>query len=368
MNTRHAEYAEKRERIAALMAGRRLGGLALGRAASWSWATCGGEANVGLNSEHAAALLLFTPRRDYVLASRIELPRLLAEELNDLPLEPVELPWHDPSHRAALAAELAGGPLATDAANLPGAMPLGPEVAALRHTLAAPEQERLRALGAAAGAAVEAVARKVQPGMSEQEAAGLLAAECFARGATPVVLLVAADERMARFRHPVPTGRRLERVALLVLCARRAGLIVSASRLLHFGPPPAELRRRAEACARVDAALHLATRPGRTLGAIFADLQAAYAAEGFPDEWREHHQGGLAGYENREALALPGSTLTVRAGQAYAWNPSIAGVKSEDTILVGPNSYEVLTATGAWPQLEVEVAGGFVRRPRFLER
>lgn len=365
--TLHAEYAEKRERIAALMAARGLAGLALGRAASWSWATCGGEANVGLNSEHAAALLLFTARRDYVLASRIELPRLLAEELDGLPLEPVELPWHDPARRAALAAELAGGPLGTDAANLPGAALIGPEVAALRHTLTIFEQERLRALGGAAGAAVEAAARRVAPGMSEQEVAGLLAAETFRRRATPVVVLVAADERMARFRHPVPTGKCVERAAMLVLCARRGGLIVSASRLIHFGPAPAEMRRRAAACARIDAALHLATRPGRTLGAVFADLRAAYAAEGFPEEWREHHQGGLAGYENREALALPESALSVRAGQAYAWNPSIAGVKSEDTILVGAEGHEVLTATGAWPQLEVEAGAQMVRRPAILE-
>jgi Xaa-Pro aminopeptidase len=365
---RQTEYAEKRARIAALMAAHNLSGLALGRAASWSWASCGGEANVALNSEHAEATLLFTPARDYLLANRIELPRLLAEELGDLPIEPVELPWHEPARRATLAAELAGGPLGTDTPTLPNATLLAPAIAALRHTLYAPEQARLRNLGAAAGAAIEAVARAIAPGMSEQEVAGLLAAESFRRGATPVVLLVAADERSARFRHPWPTERRIERVAMLVLCARRQGLIVSATRLVHFGPPPAELRRRADACARIDTTIMLATRPGRTLGAIFTEIQAAYAAAGFADEWREHHQGGLAGYENREALALPGAELVVQAGQAYAWNPSIAGVKSEDTMLVGADGPELLTATGDWPQLEVEVDGRRMWRPAILER
>ncbi len=41
-----------------------------------------------MNSEHAAALLLFIEQCDYLLASRIEMPRLLAEEVGDLPFEP----------------------------------------------------------------------------------------------------------------------------------------------------------------------------------------------------------------------------------------------------------------------------------------
>src|SRR5207244_8067258 len=118
--------------------------------------------------------------------------------------------------------------------------------------------------------------------------------------------------------------KRLERYAMLVLCARKHGLIASATRLVHFGAPPDETRKRAGACARMDAAVLAATRPGTTIGAVFARLTAAYAAEGFAEEWRDHHQGGLAGYENREIVATPRVDVPVRAGQAYAWNPSIA--------------------------------------------
>lgn len=361
------EYAEKRARIAAMIEAHGLSGLALGRSASWSWAACGHEANVGLNSEHAAALLLFTPRRDYLLASAIELPRLMDEELGGLPLEPVAWPWEQPSRRAALVAELGGKTVGTDAATLPTLRSVGAAVAALRHTLCAAEHERFRLLGQIAGAAVETAARAAAPGMSERAIAGLLAAEVYRRDAIPVVALVAVDERIDRYRHPAPTMRRLERRAMLVLGARRQGLIASASRLVHYGPIPAELRHRAEACARIDATLLAATRPGRSLGAIFGELQAAYATEGFGDEWRLHHQGGLTGYENRELLATPEATHTVQAGQAFAWNPSIAGVKSEDTMLVGPGGPELLTATGRWPQTEVRVDEKILHRPAILE-
>jgi Xaa-Pro aminopeptidase len=361
------EFAEKRRRIAGLLATRGLGGLLLGRSSSWSWASCGREANIATNSESAVAALLFTPRRDYLLANRIEMPRLLAEELGELPFEPVEFAWHEPGRLAALASELAGGAVGADIA-LPGAQALGDEIAALRFDLVPEEQERFRALGRATGAAVEAAARAITPGMSELAIAGVLADQTFHRGIVPVVTLVATDERIHRFRHPPATGRRLDRYAMLVLCGRSHGLIASATRLVHFGALPAGLRERALACARVDAAVHAATRPGTTIGGIFTALQAAYAAEGFADEWRDHHQGGMAGYENREVFAVPGLDVPVHAGQTYAWNPSIAGVKSEDTILVRDEGYEVLTETGDWPQYQVELGGRAVARPAILER
>jgi hypothetical protein len=56
--------------------------------------------------------------------------------------------------------------------------------------------------------------------------------------------------------------------------------------------------------------------------------------------------------------------------QAFAWNPSIAGVKSEDTILVSPErGLEVITRPerSSWPLLRAEVEGlGALDRPDIL--
>lgn len=366
MTNRTDEFAVKRARIGQLIEQRGLKGLLLMRSANWSWATCGREANIATNSESAVAALLFTPERDYLLANRIEMPRMLGEELRGadgnlvLPFESVEYAWYEQDRLDVLATELAGGPWGADV-KLQGAQNLADDVAALRWDLLPAEQERFRALGRATGTAIEAAARAIEPGMTEHEIAGVLANETFRQGAFPVVTLVATDERTHTFRHPPATAKRLERYALLVICARQYGLVTSSTRLVHFGAVPDELLRRAAACARVDNAVHAATRPGRTLGEVFSDLEQAYAAEGFAGEWRDHHQGGMAGYENREVLGTPAATTVVRAGQAYAWNPSIAGVKSEDTIIIGEVGYEVITVTGDWPTIDGGRPGILVR-------
>jgi antitoxin VapB len=154
---------------------------------------------------------------------------------------------------------------------------------------------------------------------------------------------------------------------MLVLCGRRDGLVCSVTRLVHFGRLPDELRQKADATARVDAVFLANSRPGRSLGDVFQAAVEAYRSTGYPDEWHLHHQGGLAGYEPREVVAVPGLRDNVVTGQVYAWNPSITGTKSEDSILVGAQDNEVLTHIAGWPTISVAVSGLEIERPAILE-
>jgi antitoxin VapB len=148
------------------------------------------------------------------------------------------------------------------------------------------------------------------------------------------VVLAAADERIERYRHPLPSEAPMRRRLMLVVVAERFGLHVAATRFKELVRPDAELRRRIDAVAEVQLALREATRPGATLGDCFAAAQAAYARVGFPDEWRLHHQGGLIGYQGRERIAVPTDPTVIEPGMAFAWNPSITGTKVEETFLL----------------------------------
>lgn len=358
------EISIKLQQLHNLLSARQLDGVLLQRTANFGWLTGGAASHVNIASTTGAASILVTPDAQYIVTNNIEAPRLEAEEeLAARGFQFLAGPWHQPNQAAAgLMAALR---LGSDAA-YPGAQDVGADLAELRYTLTPVEVARFRELGAACAAAMNEAIDRVQPGMSELVIAGLLSQAAYARNALPIVNLVATDERIFRYRHPLPTEKTLEKYAMLVLCGRRAGLVASVTRLVHFGPLPAELARKQAACAGVDAAFIAHTRPGARLRDVFRAATEVYAAAGFPDEWQYHHQGGLAGYEPREVVATPDAPQVVQVGQAYAWNPSIAGVKSEDTILVGEQGNEVLTAIAGWPMLQAEVAGQTWPRPAIL--
>jgi len=56
------------------------------------------------------------------------------------------------------------------------------------------------------------------------------------------------------------------------------------TRLVSFGAPSSELLDLVRKVSFVDAAALDASRPGRTLGEVFARVEEAYAAHGFPGE------------------------------------------------------------------------------------
>jgi len=335
--------------------------LLLQRVSSIAWATGGAAVYVNTNRTEAEAALLITGGNQYLFTNNIEAARLDKEEkLGGQGWEFRISPWFETN--AAVQELTAGLKLGADGL-FPGARDLSGEITHLRADLTPAEGERFRTLGRLCAQAMDSAARAVRPGQTEFEIASLLAGETERRGVQPIVNLIATDKRIFNFRHPLPTTKKLERYAMLILCGRRYGLVCSITRLVHFGRLPEEIQQKAQAVAQIDAAMIAATRPGRSLGEIFQIAMNGYARAGYPDEWRLHHQGGPAGYEPREYVARPGATEKVSVGQVYAWNPSIRGAKSEDTILVGESGNEILTAIPGWPTVKVD---GQIKRPAIL--
>lgn len=359
------ELDRKLERVRRLLDQHQLDALLLQKVSSFAWATCGAASYINTAASNGTADLLITPSGRYLITNNIEATRLEQEEkLAEQGWEFRVGPWYE--SQEAIARLSKGLKLGVDGP-FHGATDLSDEMSRLRANLLPEEVERFRVLCRLCAEAMDATIRAVRPGQTEYEISGLLAHESDKRGAQAIVNLIATDERVFRFRHPLPTGKRLESYAMLVLCGRQNGLVCSVTRLVHFGPLPDELCRKTEAVATVDATFIAATRPGQMLGTIFQTAVEAYARAGFPDEWQYHHQGGPAAYEPREYVATPGSADTVLVDQVYAWNPSIAGTKSEDTILIGEEGNEVLTEIEGWPMLDVTLDSQTFGRPAILE-
>ncbi|MFL6337356.1 MAG: M24 family metallopeptidase [Pyrinomonadaceae bacterium] len=361
---KQAEIAEKTGRLSRMLAAEGLGGVVLVAQPNFAWLTAGGNNGIDASREQGAcSLLVRADGKRYVLASRIEMGRLLEEELAGADFEPVEYGWEEEKAAPTFLADLAtkvlgrGVGLGSDLPVGASVKPIDGAVSRCRYQLTPPELERVRQLGRDAGEALGLVARSCTPGQSEQQIARRVSDAMAARGMRSVVTLVAADERIAKFRHPVPTEKSWERVLMLVSCARRHGLIASLSRIVCAGEVPEELRRRMNASARVNAKLWAATRPGAVGSELFQVAADAYAEEGFPGEERLHHQGGAAGYRTRDWVAHPASAETVQTHQTFAWNPTVTGSKAEETCIASAEGVDVITTTPDWPRIHARVGG-----------
>lgn len=362
--TRRVEVAEKVGRARALMEREGAGALLLTSVANTAWLTAGAATYVNESVEDAACSLLLTADEALVLTDPIEAPRLRDEErLEALGFTFVIEPWY--ARGAEVARRAAGGRLASDAPGA-GGVNVGVALVALRSRLTPGEQARLREGARRAGMAMWEAVRALRPGMSEWAVAAEVAAASRRHGGAATVALVGSDERVSRYRHPLPTAKPIGRYVMLVLCFRYRGLVSALTRSVTFGEPPDALRETAQAVARIDAEVIAGTRPGRTLGEMFSLLADAYRRAGQQGAIEEHHQGGTIAYLGRETLARPDDLTVIQEGMAFAWNPSLRGAKSEDTTLLTPQRPEIVTRMEGWPLWQVETDGGIIERPALL--
>ncbi|HET7572644.1 MAG TPA: M24 family metallopeptidase [Gaiellaceae bacterium] len=355
-----AERREKRARLLGLLEREGLDGVLLGLPGNLAWYGGGGRSYVLLGGESGVADLLVAPEGDVLFTDAIEAERLAEEEFPGLDAEIRVRPWATPR----LDALPRGDRLGSDE-GLPGCADAAALLDEARRELTGPELERYRALGRDAAEAFTETIVALAPETSEFAAGARLTAALLEREIETMVLLVAGQERLPLRRHPLPTAEPLGARAMLVAGARRHGLIVSLTRFVAFEPlTPADDDAFAR-LLRVESAFLAGTRPGRRLGEVFAEGIAAYADHGFAaDEWTRHHQGGPTGYFGRDEFANAASDSPVVACQAFAWNPSAPGFKTEDTVVTGEGGVEVLTVDPAWPTTEVDG----VARPLILER
>ena len=365
------EIQTKQRRLTEYLERHGLDAVLLQQRGNFAWITGGRDNHIANNTEAGVTAIFATATERVCLSNNIEAPRMEREELAKSEIPVVTFPWYDRKRGAAKVAEvIAGRKVAADMDALGvGLPPLPSGFNELRWALTEEEVVRYREGAKRASAAMERACRSIEFGDTEHEIAGTLDYHQHQAHCTPLVTLVASDERIEKFRHPIPTRKTVEHYVMLVTCAAYGGLISCLTRFVSFGPVSRELEDKLQAIADIDAAINLSTRPGKMLGELFQVLQKAYADNGYADQWKLHHQGGPTGYANREAVATPDNTIAVKADQAFAWNPSIVGIKSEDTVLCTQAGVEVLTShSDEWPTVVGRFDGRQLPRADILVR
>src|SRR5918993_3164232 len=203
----------RQRRLRGLMERRGLEALLLRRPANFAWYTGGADNRVERAAPFGVADVLLTLEEEYVLTNNIEAPRMRDEQTPGF--EVIEHPWHGDGTESI--GELVGdAPLGADFP-LEGGADVSDEVAPLRYVLDPVILERYRRIGGDAAAALKEAAGSVSPGMSEYEAAANLAVACRRRGLFSPGLPAAADDRIARYRHPIPQDAFIRRRVMLVV-------------------------------------------------------------------------------------------------------------------------------------------------------
>jgi Xaa-Pro aminopeptidase len=330
------------------------------RGTDWfAWATAGGSNTVLMAAETGIAEVLVAREEACILTDEIEAGRLRDEEIPPGFTYHVA-PWAELELRERYVIEVADGRAVLSDRPANGEQPLPAALRQRKMVLGAAEQQRYRELGHAAAEAMTEVLRAARPDWTGYDLAGAGAAALWRRGIHPALVLTAGERRLPAYRHATPSNEPLGQRAMLVFCARRYGLYANLTRFVSFGPAA----RDQQDLMAVEATGLDAIQHGNSLSSVYFAFEQAYRHASRPEAIREHHQGGITGYQAREIVATPLTATELETGMAFAFNPSFKGVKIEDTFVLTPSGLENMTLDPAWPSATVQ---GRVR-PLWLER
>jgi Xaa-Pro dipeptidase len=364
---RAGEFSEKLSRTRGYLDKKGLDAVYLKRRSNFAWITCGGDNRIVDHSEEGWSGVLVTKEQVFLVTDNTEMPRILDEEIRGIPIETYEYTWYKTQLKDSILKVCGNDNVACDL-EIEGLKRLESDFDRIQYELTEPELERFRELGGLTSRIFTKIGGKIELGMTELDVAAMVGFELMRENIQPQLILVACDNRITDYRHPIPTSQKISTYVMYVAVAVKWGLNLSITRFVHFGEPSEELRRKHEAILNIDARLIRNTRPGRKIVDIFTQHIENFARFGYPEEWRKLHQGGSASYRIRDVKATLDTPETERVllHQAYAWNPSIAGIKSEDTILVLEKKNEIISEDPDWPLVSIDIDGDTVNRADIL--
>lgn len=362
---RQDELTEKRARLVRFLSDHRLDGVWLGQPENFAWFTGGGRLPLSNN----AVGLLVLKDITYLIAPTSDGERILIEEIGGHGVELRPYDWHRPQAKGDLLSRLTVG-LRVGADSMcasPSLEPIGENLTRLRLALTPAEQYRYRALCGELTRVVQEAAYQIKAGQSEREVAAEITYQLLKANINTTRLLVGADSRLRRFTDIPPTNNHICEIATISVIGQRGGLQAALTRLVAVDKISDETINRHRAVATVAAHYIHYTRPGRSLREILDVGAAAYSREGYAGEWEAHCQGGLIGYSPCELQAAPSIEHRIEPYQVVAWQGSIGGIKSEDTMMVLPDRIMTLTRTDDWPVIEVKLDNETYYQPNILQ-
>jgi Xaa-Pro dipeptidase len=359
----------KEARVRAFLEREGLDVLVLGRQDNFAWITAGGDNRVINNTDMGEGFAVITRDHKWLVAHHIDGRRFVEEQAPGQGYDLVTLYWHQGSPADKLLELTRGKRVAADFA-MPGARPLGPEIVDLHYPFTDLDLKRLRWVGRTSNEIITRVAVELVPGTPESEVAARFAYEYTRGGMLLDALMVGADGRISRYRHPLAGDKPIKRYAFLHPAARRWGVHANVTRLVHFGEPPAAIRDAHRAVTTVGAHVAGMLAPGVRFADILAEQKRLYADLGYPDEWNYHFLGGISGYTLVDPTRCMNPEARVVERQSYGYFITITGAKFEELMILTEDGVEIasLPPGAEWPAHDVSTPNGEFTLPEILIR
>jgi len=338
------------ERVAPLrelMKQKGLESIVLRRNPNLAWAIAG-RAHVPTTIDAACFDLIITQGSATAITNVVEAPRLIAEEFpSEVTVIPIK--WSESRDPQLPTGAKVG-------CDQPGAdrIDLAAEIEIIRASLIESDVARYKEICLDAAIALGNAMKQVVSSDREIDVAGLITHALWQADLEIAFLGVAGQERVHKFRHPLPTDAVIGNRVSASICAKRKGLIASVTRIVSFETISDAMAKDYEAIFKIEAAMLDATVVGKPFSDPVNAAIAAYSANGFDgDEWTKHHQGGPTGFLPRDWPANTGSARLIANNQPISWNPTGKGFKAEDTILATNSGVKILSMDPDWPSFEV---------------
>lgn len=355
------ELEIKLKRIRDMLQQEELESVLLSAIPDFFWITCGKNEVVDFETGETASKILVTQDNLYVVCSSSEQYRVMDEVVDKEDFTLLAYLWHE--EELEVLKKITDISRMGSDTGIYGSRNISAQISKLRYELTEEERTRYKEIGPEAASILETVMQTAKPGEKETEIAGRITGTLTARGYLVPVCMVGSDERIFKYRHPVATDKEVKEYVMGAICAQKYGLTISVSRIISFVPLSEEIRDKYNAALKIDALYNLSTVPGAKVSEILKMAHEKYRQLGYAKDYDLHHQGGAIGYPTRDYTATEKCEEIVRNHQAFAWNPTIAGVKVEDTIMVEDNEILILSESGKWDYTIVDVDGKMIRRP-----
>lgn len=364
---RREEVRIKLDRVRRFLEENNLSAVLIKKQPNFSWITAGGVNFVGMATELGVTSVLVTDKEQFVIANKIEARRMKDEEVGDIGFEVIEYEWYEDKEMEIVKNIVGNGKLGCDIV-LPNTEFVDNTFKRLRYELTDGEIERYKYLGEKLSRIVEEVLMyETRPGETEIEIAGKISAKLWKEGIEPTAFMVSSDDRIRNYRHPISKNKKIENLVMASVNARYKGLIATITRMAYFGEIPEKLRMQYRDNVEIECIMIAKTKIGEEMRIPVLAAIEEYEKRGYKDEWKLHHQGGSMGYYPRDIRVTPSTTEKICKNQAFCWNPSITGTKSEDGFIVTEDGPIMITKPIIFPTLKVEVEGMTFIKPDILE-